>query len=514
MNKSFRIFSRLFLIVLLIKTFDVFKNLVIASVLGVSSSADIYSAIIMIPDSLIVLLGLDTIRGVVNSEYAHSFTQGEKQKMWDSFNNLFNILFWISIVVVSLIILFNNILIDVLLPGFEGAKRERAIEISYIIFPVLFLKVFTGYFHSVYSAVKRFYFPVIAPVVIGILLLISILLPYYKNEAIFNLSFATLAGNMILFGLLISGLFKLNAYFKFKKPEIDEITRKVIRGSFSILLLVICNQLFLFSKNFFASFYGEGAISSLHYSGMITNVVVSMIFATFFTVLISDLSSLFSTEKRIIAKNLFLNTLTGLIYIIVPIIVFFIIYRERILALVYLRGNFTLEGIEMTIKPFLWDAMSLFTFILYIIPTTLYLAKKKYKLMTKIGSIVYLSGIVFNFIFTNIFGYWGIAVSVFITTGIYGSLLLYFSRSFIGKIAYFVKQVLTILACGIISFVILYILKLVFFDLFTSYNFLEMIIILSLNSLLAFLIFVSLSMLFKINYLGKIKAIYSRSGSG
>ena len=168
MNKTSRIFSKLFLIVLFIKVFDVFKNLVIASILGVSSNADIYTALISIPDSLIVILGLDTIRGVVNSEYAHFNTIGKKEEMWESFNNLFNILFLISIVVVSAIILFNNSIIGILLPGFEGLKKEKAVEISYIIFPILFLKVFIGYFHSVYNAVKNFYFPVIAPVVVGI----------------------------------------------------------------------------------------------------------------------------------------------------------------------------------------------------------------------------------------------------------------------------------------------------------------------------------------------------------
>ncbi|MBK8983382.1 MAG: hypothetical protein IPM38_13935 [Ignavibacteria bacterium] len=79
MNSTSRVFSRLFIIVIFIKIFDVFKNLVIASVLGVSSSADIYTALISIPDSLIVLIGLDTIKGVVNSEYASLQKEDEKK---------------------------------------------------------------------------------------------------------------------------------------------------------------------------------------------------------------------------------------------------------------------------------------------------------------------------------------------------------------------------------------------------------------------------------------------------
>lgn len=500
MNKTSKIFSKLFLIVLLIKVFDVFKNLVIASILGVSSNADIYTALISIPDSLIVILGLDTIRGVVNSEYAHFNTIGKKEEMWKSFNNLFNILFLISIIVVSAIILFNNFIIGLLLPGFEGIKKDKAVEISYIIFPILFLKVFIGYFHSVYNAVKNFYFPVIAPVVVGIALLISILLPYYNDDVIYNLSFANLTGNFILFVLMSGGLIKLGAVLRFKKIKIDDVTKKVLKGSFSILFLVICNQLYLFSKNYFASYYGEGAISSLHYSGTITSVFVSIIFATFFTVLISDLSSIFSNELKIKAKKLFLNTLTILLFTVIPVIVLFIVYAEEILSLVYLRGNFTKTGIEMTLKPFYWDAIALFTFILYIIPTTLFLAKKEYKLLTKIGSIVYLFGIFLNYILTDLYGYYAISMASFITTGIYGIALLFYSRRIIGRLGKFSWHLILMILSGSVTLTIILLLKIYIFNQYILYHFQDLFLIILINSILTALIYFVITYILKVNY--------------
>ncbi len=500
MSRTSRIFSKLFLIVLIIKIFDVFKNLVIASILGVSSNADIYTALISIPDSLIVILGLDTIRGVVNSEYAHFNTIGRQQEMWRSFNNLFNILFLIAIVVVAAIILFNNFIISILLPGFEGIKKEKAVEISYIIFPILFLKVFIGYFHSVYNAVKNFFFPVIAPVVVGIALLISVLIPYYNNEVIYNLSFANLAGNIVLFALMTGGLIKLGADFRIHRIEIDEVTQKVLKGSLSILLLVICNQLYLFSKNYFASYYGEGAISSLHYSGTIPSVIISIIFATFFTVLISDLSSIFSNEQKIKARKLFLNTLSSLIFMVIPVIVMFIVYAGEILSLVYLRGNFTEEGIQMTMKPFMWDALALFTFILYIIPTTLYLAKKEYLLLTKIGSLVYLTGILLNYLLTEYFGYYAISMAAFFTTGIYGIMLLFYSRKIIGRLGKYSLRIILMILSGVLTFVILVLLRTYFFDKYISNQFDKLLILIIINSLITILVYFAITYFLRVNY--------------
>ncbi|MBV6479565.1 MAG: putative lipid II flippase MurJ [Ignavibacteria bacterium] len=500
MKGTFRIFSRLFVIVFIIKIFDIFKNLVIASALGVSNDADIYTAMITIPDSLIVLLGLDTIKGVVNSEYAHFSTIGQREQMWKSFNNLINILFWISVVVVSAIILFNDFLIGLLLPGFEGIKKEKAADISYIIFPILFLKVFIGYFNSVYNANKKYFLPVIAPAIVGILLLVSILFPYYKGAVIYNLSFGNLAGNFLLLIVMLAGLTRIGAYVRFQKIEFDEVTLKVLKGSAAILLLVICNQLFLFSKNYFASYFGDGAVAALHYSGSITSAVISLIFSVFFTVLISDLSTSFSSGKVKEAANLFLKTTYVLLFGIIPVVVFFIIFSKEILSVVYLRGSFDEAGILMTLKPFFWDALSLISFILYIIPTALYLAKKEYSLLTKIGSAVYISGILINYLLSSYFGFYAISMATFITTGVYGLLLFFYSGRIIGNEKSHYFTFLFLMLSGILLYGVLYILKIYLFGNHFQKGFESLLILIVINLIIAAGIYYFITSLFKVNF--------------
>ncbi|HQY20891.1 MAG TPA: lipid II flippase MurJ [Ignavibacteria bacterium] len=514
MNSTSRVFSRLFIIVILIKIFDVFKNLVIAAVLGVSSSADIYTALIMIPDSLIVLIGLDTIKGVVNSEYASLQKDQEKNLIWKSFNNLFNVLFLIGIVVVSIIIIFNSTVIKILLPGFEGEKLLRSIEISYIIFPILFLKIFTGYFHSVYNALKKFFLPVIVPVLTGIALLVSIVMPFYKDDVVYNLSFANLAGNFLMAGVMTYGLVKLGAEFRLRKFDflkLDEVTKKVLKGSASILLLVICNQIYILSRNYFASFFGEGAVSSLHYSGTLTSVIFSLIFSVFFTVLISDLSTLFAFEKKIKAKNLFLNTFSVLLFMLIPVTVVFLTFGKDILSMVYLRGNFDQSGIDMTLKPFFWDALSLLTFVMYIVPTALFLAKKEYRLMTKIGSITYLSGILLNYLLSGYFGFYAISMATFITTGIYGLMLLYFSRKIIGRFTEHLKKFLLMFLSGGLTFLIVNILKDYFLNDTLDNEIPALLMRVVICSSLTLLIYLTISSVLKVNFTRQILKSFKKS---
>lgn len=499
MGSNSKLFSRLFLIVLAIKVFDVFKNLLIASVLGVSDNADIYNSLIIIPDSLIVLFGLDTIRGVVNSEFAHHHGRGKETELWNSFGNLFNLLFWIGITLVAIVMILSPHVIGMLLPGFTGQKKDLAVSISYIIFPILLLRIFTGYYHSVYNSVKRFFLPVASPVIISILLVLSLFFPYFRNEVIYNLSFANLFGNAILFAVMTFSLIRIGAEFRIGKIQIDDLTRTVLKGSSSILLLVICNQIFLFSKNYFASFFGEGSISALHYSGTVSSIVISLIFATFFTALISKLSTLFSEDKSDEAGHLYMQTMKVLLYAVVPVIAFFLVYGRELLTLLYLRGKFNEDGLAMTMLPFQWDVLSLITFVLYIIPTAFFLARKDYKLITKIGSIVYLGGTLLNYLLTDSLGFYGISVSNFFTTAAYSGLLLFFSLKKVPDSRLFFRKSILILTGGAMTFVCLYLLKSSVFDKLLPADMLPLAFILFSNVMITALLYLLIMTILRTN---------------
>ena len=298
------------------------------------------------------------------------------------------------------------------------------------------------------------------------------------------------------------GLIRLGAIVKFQKIEFDELTVKVLKGSLSILFLVICNQLFLFSKNYFASYFGDGAIAALHYSGSITSAIISMIFAVFFTVLISDLSTLFSSNKIKEAGNLFIKTTSVLLFGIVPVVVFFMVFAKEILSLVYLRGSFDVSGIEMTLKPFIWDALSLLTFVLYIIPTALYLAKKEYSLLTKIGSSVYLAGIIINYILSSYFGFYAISTATFITTGIYGALLFLFSGKVIGKDKKHYLTFFLLLISGGLLFLILFMLKNYIFAKYIQSGLENLLLVITVNLIIAAAVYYVITAVFKVNFAG------------
>lgn len=510
MNNVFKIISKIFVITIAIKILEIVKNLIIASKFGVSSSADIYMAVISIPDGLLILLGIDTIRGVVNSEYSAVFSGKEKDIIFTSYRNFVKILFIVAFLILIFAFVFRSQIISALLPGFTGEKYLKAVEISFIIFPIVFFKVFMGYFQSIYNAFQKYYTPVILPFVGTVIIFAAIFLPYYKGDLMYNLSFANLIGSILITMILFIGVYKMGGKPDLKFIVLDDLTKRIIKNCFSIFVLVISNQLYILSKNFFASYFGKGAISALNYATYIPASISTLAFAVIFSVLLSKLSSGFSTEGLSVTRKLYINTFLGLLFTFIPFIVIFMIFGKEILRLVYLRGNFDIEGINMTILPFFWESLSLLSFVIFIIPTALFLAKKKYMVMSKIGAAVYLSGIFLNYLLVSIFGFYGVSVANFFVTLLYGSLLFYESRRFLGRYGIFGKHFTLLVLSGLITFIVFYFAKGFVSGIISPDDFIKNLVFVVISSIFIFLVYLLVSNYFKVNYFPKLLEVLTK----
>ncbi|MBM4157962.1 MAG: hypothetical protein FJ216_04175 [Ignavibacteria bacterium] len=496
-------FSSLFVILIILKLIDIIKSLLIASKLGVSASADIFMGVVSIPDSLIVLVGIDSIKGVVNSEFSSYYAKNENIKLWDTFNKLANLIFFSSIIFTFIFIIFRTNVIDILLPGFSSLKKSLAYKISLIIFPLFFIKSITGIYHASMNALKHFYFPVIINVLPTLVIIASLFLPYINDEVIYNLSYATLLGNILIFVFSYLRIKHLGGDFKLSFSFFNDETKRIVKGCGSIIVLLVFEQIFILSKNIIASYYGEGAISSLNYARAIPFTFMGLIFGAVFSVLLTNLSNLIAIDIKKKSKSLFINTIFSLFYFIIPVTIILLISCKEILSLLYLRGNFTIEGIEITLLPFRWEIFSILTFILYIIPTALFLAKKEYSKLNKIGSSIYIIGVPTNLILCNFMGFYGISVSNLIITGLYGLILLIYSRKFFGKYKVEIKIFIRLIISGLFTLIFSFIIKRLFFYV-AYYDLFINIKDLFIMSIIIILIYYLSTYILKVDYFKKL----------
>jgi hypothetical protein len=152
--------------------------------------------------------------------------------------------------------------------------------------------------------------------------------------------------------------------------------------------------------------------------------------------------------------------------------------------------------------------LTLITFVLYIIPTALYLAKKKYNLLNKIGSSVYIFGIVINFISAKYFGFYGISIATFITTFIYAILLIFYSQKFLGSYKNEIIIFTKIIFSGFLTAVIVFISKNLLIVKF-EYTLINTIIFLMISSAIIAFIYIFFTLILKVNYLSNIKLLFA-----
>ena len=504
MKKIFQIFSIIFFISITVKLLDVSKNLIIASKFGVSDYSDIYLALISLPESLVILLGIDTVRGVANSEFSSLNLSENENHLRLSFQNLFKVLFIIGVILTLPMVLFRDGIIKTLFMGFSDQKLQLASKISIFIIPIFLLKILIGYLITVNNSIKRFYLPVILSSLVPIIMIILVIPTSNDINLLYIIAIGAFAGNLLFLLFLVIGTGKLFKGITFRFPKIDGLTKKILLGSLTTLVLVIINQIYFFSRNFFVSFFPEGSLSSINYATSVTGLIGNLLFTTVFSVILTYLSNYYEEKKINEARNFFWKIVLYLSFLIIPLILVFLIGSEEILTILFKRGNFEISGINKVIQPFFWESFSIYSFILYIIPTALFLAFKKYKQLTIIGCSFYLFGILLNYILSKYIGYTGISLSGFIISFGYGLTLLIYSRKFWTGHWTKLKSLILIQVSGILTYAV----AMIFIKLIATYwhyysN--SIIFTLIVKSISIFLIYYLITNILSVNYYKKIK---------
>jgi putative peptidoglycan lipid II flippase len=498
----------LFLITILLKIVDVIKNLIIVYMFGISDHSDIYFGLVSLPEGIVVLLGFDTIRGVANSEFSSQNAGAYSKEVIASFQNLLKIMSILGIILLGLLYLFKDIIVRMYLPGFNGEKMQMTNEIANFILPIFLFKVLIGYLTAVNNSVKRFYFPILSTSIISILVVVSIYIKYFMGVLIYNLAIANLIGNIACTVILLIGSYKFFSNFSLFDLHIDVLSKRILRGCMSVLGLVFINQLYSFSRNMFTSYFPDGALTSINYASSITGIINMLVITSIFSVMLTNLSEYLNNKKVEEARNLFWNTLLTLFYLIVPLIVLFVVADSEIISLLYLRGNFEVKDINLVIIPFIWESLALSGFALNIVSIALFLAMKKYKLLTLIGFSVYALGILLNYVFSLYFGYIGICIVSFITSILYGVLLILNTRKFWDLPWLYIGKLISILVCGILTFI----LSIFAFSLFeeSGISVLSLFTVLSMKISVLAVLYLVFTSIMKVNYFGKLVYLYRK----
>ncbi len=255
------------------------RESVLAHYLGTSDAADVFRAAFRIPNLLQNLFG----EGALSASFIPAYVKLLDPKSRDEADRLASAVFCLLALAVSCLVLIGvpatPYLIDVIAPGFSGAKRDLTISLVRILFPGAGLLVMSAWCLGILNSHRRFFISYTAPVAWN-LAMIATLIGFGRYLAPFPLAKAlawgSVVGSALQIGVQLPQVVRLVGTFRVSLGLALESVRTVIRNFVPALVSRGVVQISAYVDTFIASFLPTGSLAGLGYAQLLYTLPVSL----------------------------------------------------------------------------------------------------------------------------------------------------------------------------------------------------------------------------------------------
>lgn len=339
------------------------REVMIAKIFGTTSDYDIFLIAITIP-----IAGYSVVRYTMPNVFIPIFTKFRimlnEKKAWSffwSFSNLSVILFFL---VSFFIFIFSSEILRTIAPGLDIDQIKIASFLLRIGLAVVILGGIETLLRSLLHSYQHFLYPAVVPLLYNIAIILSILL--------FSKAYGTKA---ILWGMIFGvflQVFVLGFVFlrregkcPYRLKVYDRGIAEAVKVFFFILLVESFGQSYVIIDRFFASSLPEGSVSSLNYANMIFQLPLSIFAIGLGIAIFPFLSEEVTRKNWAKVTEIFSKALKMVIFLTVPIMIFFIFFSRPIVQLFYQRGEFDYHSTLMTSGALIFYSLGLIFFSCY-----------------------------------------------------------------------------------------------------------------------------------------------------
>ncbi len=333
--------------ILLSRVFGLVRQRVLAHFLGLSSSADAFSAGFRIPNLLQNLFGEGVLSASFIPVYSRLLARGQHEDARRLAGAIFAFLSLIVAVLVLAGILATPWLTDLIAPGFEGEKRILTIRIVRVLFPGMGVLALSAWCLGILNSHRRFFLPYAAPVVWNIAIITSLVL-YAGRVADSELAVVAAWGSVI--GSALQLLVQLPAVLRLVRGirpsfERDTHVRTVGRTFLPAFLGRGVVQIGAYVDTLIASLLPTGAVAALMIAQMLYTLPVSLFGMSISAAELPEMASDAAREDTV-AERIGARLHAGLrriAFFVVPSAAVFLAVGDVVAAALFETGEFTRE---------------------------------------------------------------------------------------------------------------------------------------------------------------------------
>lgn len=448
------------------KVLGFLREIVLSYFYGASNISDAFIISMTIPNVIFSFIGIGITTAYIPL-YNEITSENSKIKGIDFSNSLLNLILVIIIIFILFILGFTRPVVKLFASGFENDTLNLAVQFTRI---SIFAMLFKGPFYIIkgYLEIKnRFNLPVLVTIPFNIIIILAIFL-----SDIYNIKY-------IAFGFVIAMLIKLILLIPFVKKEgfvyklyidiYDKYLKKMILLSFPVILGNSVNQINVLVDRTLASRISVGGISALTYANRLSIFIQSIFIVAIVTVIFPLLSKLIADNNIKKFKNYIIESINAINLIIIPSTLGMIIFAKPIIKMLFGRGAFGLDAINMTSMSLIFYSVGLIGYGLRDILSRAFYAMKDTKTPVINASIGMVLNIILNLIFSKYFGVAGLALATS-TSAIITAIFMFVSlRLKIGNLE--IKKILIPLSKFIFSSIIMSLIAKSVFEILLIYNF-------------------------------------------
>lgn len=336
------------------------REMVIAAKYGASINTVAYLMAITIPTSVFAVVAgaLATTFIPVLSEKVVS---NSKENAFRFTSNIFNIVFFLSIAITILGIIYAPVLVKIIAPKFTGERYDLTVQLTRLMFPLIAFIGLSNVLTGVLQSFNRF----AAPAAVGLpynIIIISAALFLTDSYGIKGLTIATVIAGLAQVLMQLPPLFKEGYRYK---PIFDLRDDGISKISLLIVPVIISTgvqQINTVVDRMMASGLAVGSISALNYGNRLIGFVSGIFIVAIATVAYPTMSKLSASNDIVTLKKLVLKALNVITLIILPAIVGFVVLRYPIIRLLFERGAFDEKATQMTSIALLYLSFGLIGF--------------------------------------------------------------------------------------------------------------------------------------------------------
>jgi len=451
----------LFLIVLTVvtKIIGFAREVILASLFGVSEITDAYLIASTIPN---VIFGF-FVTAIITS-FMPIYTSIEKEDSVEDANRftskVISLMLIISTIIVLAVFLFTSQIVKMFATGFEGDILNMTVQFVRIsIVSVYFIGI--NYLLKSYLNIKnKFLVPQSVSLIFNSIIILSMVL-----SKTYNVIFLPIG---ILTSILLETIFLLpfvrNTGFHIKiiVDLKDKNILRMIKLSLPVLIGSSVNQINILVDRRIASQIVIGGISALNYASRLNLFVQGIFAASIITITFPILTKLAVNKDIVKFKSILANSFDFMIIILVPITIGTMLYSNQIIELLYGRGEFDHQAVTLTAISLYFYSIGMLAFALRELIQRAFYSLNDTKTPMVNGALAMLLNIVLNILLSKYFGIGGLAMATSISA-IFGTVILIVSlRNKIGSLN--LKRTSVIFLKCFIASIIMAFYSIVFFN--------------------------------------------------